>query len=42
MTRIEPYLRYQDVFETPSTFEQFEAELRSLDRTRQRNRTFYW
>jgi hypothetical protein len=31
MTRIETYLRYQDVFGTPSTFEQFEAELRSLD-----------
>jgi hypothetical protein len=31
MTRIETYLRFQDVFETSSTFEQFEAELRSLD-----------
>ena|GEM_PF-6321789 len=31
MTRLETYLCYQDVFGTPSTFEQFEAELRSLD-----------
>ncbi|WP_058188607.1 hypothetical protein [Terracidiphilus gabretensis] len=31
MTRVETYLRYQDVFGTPSTFEQFEAALRSLD-----------
>src|SRR5271169_5945128 len=31
MTRFETYLRYQDVFGTPSTFEQLEAELRSLD-----------
>jgi hypothetical protein len=26
MTSVETYLRYQDVFVTPSTFEQFEAE----------------
>jgi hypothetical protein len=31
MTRFETYLRYQDVFGTASTFDQFEAELRSLD-----------
>ena len=31
MTGVETYVRYQDVFGTPSTFERFEAELRSLD-----------
>src|SRR5271156_3777740 len=31
MTTVETYLRYQDVFGTPSTPEQFEAALRSLD-----------
>ena len=31
MTSVEKYLRYQDVFGTPSTLEQFEAELSSLD-----------
>jgi hypothetical protein len=31
MTRFETYLRYSDVFGTPSTLDQFEAELGSLD-----------
>ena len=31
MTEIETYLRYQDVFGTPSTLEQFETLMRALD-----------
>jgi hypothetical protein len=31
MTSIETYLRYQDIFGTASTLEQFEETLRSLD-----------